>query len=368
MKTTMSDRKFAQLGRLMAAVAVTATLVACGGGGDASPAPASAAPAPAPAPAPGPAPAPAPAPAPNPGDLSTTVKSTTYTAGSDKQVAFQALNAARLQGGFGTVAQNVSLDEEAQNQADFIVANYSVTDGLGGAQLNFAALVALQPDGYETGHIQLSNLPGYTGYTPWDRAQHFGYPSMNVSESAMFGGKGDNYGAQCVGGLLTSPGHRELLLDPRFRDVGVGMATVSLPQLAGLTEYDADCFIATAAESMSYGASGMATAPDGWVAIFPADGSTVSTTDSHGHGFAPSVTVDSKLTLNVTSFKITDASGKTVATTLNVDALNAANFKNWAFATPNTVLQPNTTYTVNFQGSAGGNAIAKTWSFTTGAY
>jgi hypothetical protein len=103
------------------------------------------------------------------------------------------------------------------------------------------------------------------------------------------------------------------------------------------------------------------------VAVYPANGSTVpSTDDSHGHGYAPSVTVDSHLALTVSSFTIVDGNGNAVPTTLNADAL-ATGYANWAFATPNAALSLNTTYSVSFQGSAGGAVISKTWTFATQA-
>ncbi len=366
MSTTTRDRKVTQIGKLMAAVAMAAALAGCGGGGDdnAAPPPAST---PVPAPS-SPTPVPSPA-APTTGDMSSTVLLPTYAAGSPKLNAYTALNATRLQGGFGTLAQNDALDSEAQGQADFIAANYTVASAsaVGGVEFNAAALSAFQADGNETGHVQLTTLPDesyYTGYLPSARAVHFGYPSANVAESATFGNWSADAGATCVSELLQSPSHRQLLLDPRFRDFGIGID--ALPWNAARTISATDCYIATAAESYAYSASGQATAPTGWVGTYPPDGSTVfATDDSHGHGFAPSLTVDSKLALTVSSFTITDSDGRLVPTTLNADAITTSVFSNWAVATPNNDLRASTIYTVNFQGSAGGIAIAKVWTFAT---
>ena len=357
------QRVKSDIARLAVLFAATVALTGCGGGSGASgtpPAPTPAAPVPTPAPVPGTA-----------GDLSSTVQPTTYTTGGREATAYAALNAARLAGGFGTVAQNVALDDEANNQASFVAANYAIDSGFGGLDWNAVALAALQPDGIETGHIQLSTLPGYTAYSATDRAVHFGYPSTGiVAESASFFDAvagGDN-GTTCVTDLLSSPGHRQAILDPRFRDVGIGYSTLSQPfSNTNATLFGQACYIATAAQTTTYSSTGEATAPTGWVAIFPADGATVSSIgDSHGHGYAPSVTVDSSLALTVTSFTITDGSGNVVPTTLNLDA-GQSGFANWAFATPNAVLAVSTTYTATFAGSAGGAAISKTWTFTTPA-
>ena len=357
MNTMKRDRKLAQIDQLVAVIAMTTALAGCGGGDSG------------PASTPAPGPAPAPAPAPTTGDLSSIVEPTTYAAGGSRLNAYAALNAARLQGGFGAVTQSAPLDAEAQDQADFVAANYTVSSGIGGVTFNVTSLAALQPDGNETGHVQLTTLPDethYIGYLPSDRATYFDYPSTDLAESAAYGNWSAEAGATCVSELLQSPEHRQLLLDPRFRDFGVGI--VSLPWNSDGSISASACYVATAARSYDYSANGQATAPTDWVGIYPPDGSTVSATDDgHGHGFAPSVTVNSKLALTVTVFTITDNNGQVVPTTLNADALTTAIWANWAVATPNAVLQPSTSYTVNFQGSASGIAIAKVWTFTTPA-
>ena len=359
MNMTKRNCRLDRVDRLMVACFVSAGLAACGGGGD----PGTGAPA---APTPPPPPAPAPV-AQSAGDLSSTVLPSTYPASGSKSSAYAALNAARLQGGFGTLAQSDALDSEAQDQADFIAANYTVPSGLGGVSFNGTALESIQADGNETGHVQLTTLPDqthYVGYLPSYRATHFGYPSADVAESAVFGNWMADAGVTCVAELLQSPAHRQLLLDPRFRDFGVGID--SLPWNSDGSIRASDCYIATAARSYAYSATGQATAPSGWVGIYPPDGSTTSGRDDlHGHGFAPSVTVDSRLTLVVNSFTITDSSGQVVPTTLNMDALSTGMFANWAFATPSAPLDAGGTYTVNFQGMAGSMAIAKVWRFAT---
>lgn len=342
---------------------LTATLAACGGGsgGDSSPTS-----------SPVSAPSPAPASAPSTGDLSTTIQPTTYTAGGREAAAYAALNAVLQSGGFGTVAQNSSLDQEANNQAAFAANNYTIASGFGGLDWNSPELAQLQPDGTETGHVQLSTLPGYTAYSATDRAVHFGYPvGAPVAESAAFfvGATSADNGNTCVSGLLSSPPHRQLVLDPRFRDVGIGFSTLSQQYASSnAAQFGQSCYIATGAQSSAYSSTGEATAPTAWVGTFPANGSPVSIYGDNGHGYAPSVTVDSTLTLTISSFTIVDASGNLVATTTNADALPAsAGFTNWAFATPNVPLTPNTAYKVTFVGAAGGMSIAKTWTFTTGS-
>lgn len=351
------DSQFAvRLSRVGIVMLFAGALAACGGGGGDQGAP-----------APGPMPSPPP-----PGDLSTTITATTYGSGTARALVYQALNETRLSFGSGTVAQASELDSEAQAQADYIAQNYVQNDSFGGVEFNALALEALQPDGLESGHVMLQGLPGYVAYSPADRATHFGYPSTEVGEAATFPTDlplAANQSADCVSGLETSPGHRELLLDPRFRDLGIGLHTLSQAfDNNGSGLFSFACYLAVGARASTYSASGLATAPADWVGLYPADGATVwSTGDGHGHGYAPSVTVDSHYSLTVTSFTITDPKGALVPVTLNADALVDAQFANWAFATPNAALATSTSYTVHFVGTANGTAIDKTWHFTTPA-
>lgn len=148
MHTLMREEVIARISSLFAAASTAAALAGCGGGAEA--------PAPALATAPVPTPIPVPAQSPGLGDLSSIVQPTTYAAGSSQQEAYAALDAARQQGGFGTLAQNADLDQEAQSQADFIAANYLIGSALGGQTFDTPLLTALQPDGSETGHVQLA--------------------------------------------------------------------------------------------------------------------------------------------------------------------------------------------------------------------
>jgi len=363
----------ARLGFLMACVA---TLAACGGGSGSD---ASSSPTPAPSPA-----APAPSPASTAGDLSSTISSTTYTSGSHEAAAYAALNAARLAGGFGTLAQNSALDNEAQNMATYASVNYTTTSSVsGGTNFDAVKMAATDSNGNEFAHVQTSGYTDYTGYLPSNRATYYGYPSMDVSEAAttmqtVIDSSSTSTpdataeGQLCVSGLLGSPGHRQVMMDPRYRDVGLGYVTLTPVTNTSLqdTFYYSDCYVATGAESTTYSSTGRATAATGWVGVFPADGATVSSTgDGHGYGYAPSVTIDSSLTLTTTSFTIKDSSGTVIPTTLNgSNTITGTGWNNWAFAVPNSTLTAGASYIVTYVGTASdGTSISKSWSFKTPA-
>jgi uncharacterized protein YkwD len=60
------------------------------------------------------------------------------------------------------------------------------------------------------------------GSEPKDRVQRAGYRSRLTGENIAFGAASAE---EVVAGWLKSPGHCENIMDPRFEDIGVGVAT-----------------------------------------------------------------------------------------------------------------------------------------------
>lgn len=60
------------------------------------------------------------------------------------------------------------------------------------------------------------------GSEPKDRVQRAGYRSRLTGENIAFG---PTSAEEVVAGWLKSPGHCENIMDPRFEDIGVGVAT-----------------------------------------------------------------------------------------------------------------------------------------------
>ena len=338
--------------RLAFATSMVAALAACGGGGGGS----STVQPPAPSPAPSPS-----------GDISSVIQPATYAASGREELTYQALNHIRQAGGFGTLTQSTALDAAAKNQADYASANY-VVQGTNGSGLFYEA--ETQPGMY---YLQTQGVGAFVGEAAIDRAVAFGYPrDVTLQETVdLFTSNLDptTDAGYCVNNTLASPSARSFLLDLRYRNMGVGYSTLTQPISPGSAFYMSDCYLTVAAPGVEYSAAHLATAPAGWVGVYPPDGSTATfrfNSDNTSHGFAPSVTVDSQLTLTTTSFTITDASGAVVPTTLNLDAVSPP-LPNWAFATPNAPLAPNATFTATFVGTAGGSAISRTWTFVTPA-
>ena len=63
---------------------------------------------------------------------------------------------------------------------------------------------------------------GLDGSQPKDRVRRAGYESRLTGENIALGPESAE---EVVAGWLDSPGHCENIMDPRFRDIGVGVAT-----------------------------------------------------------------------------------------------------------------------------------------------
>jgi hypothetical protein len=97
-----------------------------------------------------------------------TIQTSTYTTNSEELAAFNRLNAERRHCGFGTLRQDIRLDQAARAHADWMLIN------------NIYA------------HIESSAYSnGFTGANSWDRASFAGYPSTYyTSELIAFGSTG----------------------------------------------------------------------------------------------------------------------------------------------------------------------------------
>lgn len=62
---------------------------------------------------------------------------------------------------------------------------------------------------------------GRNGSQPRDRVRHAGYEWRLTGENIAFGPESAE---EVVAGWLASPGHCENIMEPRFRDIGVGVA------------------------------------------------------------------------------------------------------------------------------------------------
>lgn len=327
------------------------------------------------------------------GNLSSTEPSPVSSSGQIEQALFRKLNTARAAMCAGYLAPDTSntLSAEASSRASATTNTktspvtllsydaFAVVTGYGGATFD-AGIDALDGNGLEV--VQLAQVAvsgGYAARSPQQRITTFA-ALQEADSRILVSALHDTpvaFAQRCVNELLSQPAQRQRLLDPRYRQLGAGSASLLSRNYAvqdQLTDTaDAICLAVAASRDANYGAAGLATAPTGWVGIWPPQGSVVPFVDTHArgatngtrHGYSASIAVDSQSVLTVQSFTIRDAHGNLVPTTVGLDALADATFQNWSFVTPVAPLSLNTQYTVQFQGAVDGMAINKTWTFST---
>ena len=364
--------------------AFIAALSACGGGGgggggDANPVNAAST-----------------APLPDPGNLlANAIQSlpSTYPAGSVERKYFQELNSARGKGGFGLLAQDVSLDAAASHHAVYFDTQYDRPYYITAAGMlaPYTGIEPLNPRYTEPviyayaselygqidpatsalrAHIEVPGQPGFTGIRPTDRANAAGYANARATsaqEVIGFENHRDPQDQGCVAGLLRTVFHRGVLLESSLVDVGIG------------TQLSVDGKSRTCVINTSNVRTMPTRAPDGWVGIFPGDGATgVATTLGREvpnpapeiaiQGLPTSLYVTKGHALTVISFTL--ASSARLPVTVKV--LTQKDFPTFigshqAYIVPYSALKPGTTYTAVFTGKDDARNMSKTWTFTTGA-
>jgi uncharacterized protein YkwD len=247
-------------------------------------------------------------------------------------------NFRRRQAGAPSVARNEALDLAAQGHSNYQQQNVVIT------------------------HDQRAGNPGFTGATLPDRLKAVGYSFTRAGEVLV--ATGNPQGGAPAEALLAAIFHRFIVLEPRFRDVGVGAATVP----DGYTYVTAD-----------FAANGLAPAlPPGSVIVYPFAGQQrIATTfysdreapdpvpDRDAVGYPVSVQAGLDSTLVVDSFTIAPHGLALLAVQLLTNALNSEVPNSAAAIIPLEILAPATTYDVQFVGSADGRPVSQSWSFTT---
>jgi len=131
-------------------------------------------------------------------DVQDAVDTNTSTVQNTPQNALVYLNTLRSKAGMIEFTENRYLDSAAQNHANYLYINNA------------------------TGHYEDENLPGYTGYSPVDRALYAGYLSKFVSENVS-AGESDYTGS--VDDLFSAIYHRFGFLNTDTDTIGIGINT-----------------------------------------------------------------------------------------------------------------------------------------------
>jgi len=333
-----------------AALATVASLVsACGGGGGGS--------APEPPSPPAPAPSPAPTPAPTGPIAAQMTVPTPVGYDAERLAAFNRLNEIRLSAGLGMVAQSTAMDQAAQAHADWMVANDQFS------------------------HQEQAGSVGFVAESWPLRDEAFGYVPVGGSEVMAASG----HASAEVDALVNGVYHRAGMLAFEPVDAGIGWsggsgAHVAMPLVIDMTRPGLDAV---------RGLGQAAQQTIGGVSIWPLDHATgvplrlglespnpVPGRDVLTLGTPASITIDRLKTISAVSFVVTNTATGAVVPTQTLTNQNDPNFlvqPSFVAAIPLVVLDPHTTYSVDFSGSAKAfdgstESVNRAWSFTTASH
>ncbi|KRF07163.1 hypothetical protein ASG89_17615 [Paenibacillus sp. Soil766] len=245
-------------------------------------------------------------------------------------------NSIRSAMGYSVVTENTLLVKAAQNHSNYL--------GVSSAQAS-------------KGHSETAGDVGFTGSSSSERTAYVGYQSRGGVGEVVHYIPNDNN--QAIQGLIDAPYHRVLMLDPNAFEVGIGIHLA--PPVSTVANIG---YVNSDTKTVSYypypNQQGV---PTYWHA-----NETPNPLQPHGKAGAK---VGYPITVSVTGFgdvtfinaTIKDASGTDIPFYLT-DKNNSG--RGSIVITPKSPLSPNTTYTVNFNGSTEGlGDFQKTWSFTT---
>ena len=289
----------------------------------------------------------------------------TYAAGSDTLAAWAYLQRARIQCGFGALAQNAQLDAASRAHSNYLIAESAGITPIAGHG---------EPNGNNT---------FFTGNSPSDRAVQAGYgPRVVEILSASIEVYGPNTsrvqptsaerGERAMRSLLNSVAHLSAAVSGA-RVVGIGAQTSSRDDSSANTltvNHRLGALLGLAEGTQLLGA--------GNVASYPCAGSV-----DIDYAFAPAteepnpfpeitdrnvvvgppiyLRADAGATLSVTARSLKDAAGVDQPVRTSVGPLASHEF----FMVPASPLAPAATYTVKIVGSANGVAFDRSFTFRT---
>ena len=258
---------------------------------------------------------------------------------SEETAALARLNERRAQLGLPVLNRSSLIDAAARGHSNYLVCNNT------------------------TGHGQNAALSCYTGASVGERVRAAGYQWTSVYEVVS---AGPSSGAAAIDSLIKAIYHRFALFATDVSEIGIGM-------MGGHPTYGTVLTANPATNQSPRPAMGAS-----WIGVYPGDGQTDvprdfdSDTESpdpvpgrNKVGYPVSLHVDRNLTLSVSSFTLSKG-GVNVAGLLLPPGGSSTPGSVAAFI-PLDALDHGATYTARFIGSAGGMAIDKTWSFSTGA-
>lgn len=255
---------------------------------------------------------------------------------------FNWFNFRRQQAGMPVLVRSVALDLAAQRHSGYQQQNQIIS------------------------HVEVKGNPGFSGVTVGDRLTAAGY-FFNQS-SAAFGevlvATGNPLGSSPAEALLTAIYHRFIIMEPRFKEIGVGAASVA----GGYTYISADLAANGFGPALMPGTVTVYPFPNqqGVPSIFYSDNESPDPVpDRNAVGYPVSVQSGLNVPLTVDSFTIQPHGGAPLPVRLLTSAVDTETPTAAAAIIPLSSLTAGTTYDVQFSGHAGSQAVQRSWSFTT---
>jgi hypothetical protein len=300
------------------------------------------------------------------GTLQAAAGAPTYAPGSGERAAFDYLQRVRTGCGFGALNQNAKLDTASLAHVNYLLQESSATT-------------------LTVGHVETSTNPLFTGTLPQDRAAAAGY-GENVSEilsakvrTFLSTDPGEEpsdaeFGLLAIRGLLNTVAHLADAMNGA-RSVGLADGTKNFSSTQGsfaltTVQYRFGALLGTQEGTQLLG--------PGNVAHYPC-----AATQDAEYAFAPATEIpnpfpaitdtavlvgppiylraDAGALLKVDGYSLGTSAGTPVPVRTDVGPIQGHEF----FMVPRAPLQPATAYTVNFKGSANGQAFDRTFSFRT---
>ncbi|HEX5690082.1 MAG TPA: CAP domain-containing protein [Roseiflexaceae bacterium] len=257
-------------------------------------------------------------------------------AAASEQLVLDRINTYRALAGAPLLQLHAALVQAAQKHAAYYLRNHAD-----------AAAMANGP------HGEVANKPGYTGRTPFDRAQAANYPWLAGWEVMHF--MGDPVGS--VDNWTATVFHRAILLEPALAHLGYGNG------ISGATRVDvADFGQGTATPERQrlilFPAPAQTNVPLAGAAEFP---SALPPGATEPFGYPITIQPSFGVPFAVTRALVRDGSGAAVAVYPNPSGCTTMCYA----LIPKTPLKPATTYTVEAAGTIDGAPFTRTWSFTT---
>lgn len=254
------------------------------------------------------------------------------------------INYRRAQLGLSVLSRNSRVDTAAQGHSDYLRLNNTVS------------------------HEQTAGAPGFTGVKLTDRLAKAGYGlTGGYAIGEVISATPDPSGFYQAEELITAIYHRIVMFEPIFKEVGTGAATFN-----NYTYFTAD-LTATNGYGAGLGAGRMVNYPANNQTKVPTN--FFSDTESpdpvpnqNEVGYPISVHSDGGREdggVVVRSFTVAPRGGSAMNTLLLSRATDSRTSETAAAIIPLTPLRRGTIYDVSFNGTVGGVATTRTWSFTT---